>query len=76
MTSHHIDYSTPSAAIRLGRAVCGALADDQPVGVILDTVHDSGGYSSYDSGIVVGASVGSYCPQYWPVVERYANSHG
>ncbi|OMC32111.1 hypothetical protein A5739_11395 [Mycobacterium colombiense] len=75
LKSHHIEYSTSSAMVRLGRAVCVALADDQPVGAIMKTVHDSGGYSSWDSGIVVGASVGSYCPQYWPAVQQFANDN-
>ena len=76
LKSHHIDYSSPSAAVRLGRAICGALAADQSVGAVLDTIHDSGGYSSYDSGIILGASVGSYCPQYWPVIQQFTSAHG
>jgi hypothetical protein len=38
-----VDYSTPAAAIKLGKATCLALQDGNSVMAVLNTIEDQGG---------------------------------
>ena len=55
-------------------AVCGALDDDPSVATVvgLGLALGSEGYSGYDSGTIIGLAVMQRCPEYEPVLRRFA----
>jgi hypothetical protein len=57
-----VPYSTPAAAVQLGRTVCTVL-ESGATGEQIKTDITRGGYSPFDGGVIVGAAVLSLCPQ-------------
>ena len=55
-------------------AVCGALDDDPSVATVvgLGLGLGSEGYSGYDAGQIIALAVMSRCPEYEPVLRRFA----
>ena len=59
-----IAYSSESAATKAGRSVCDALDEGYSVDQVTYVAADGTGYSLYEAGFIVGASVYAYCPEY------------
>jgi hypothetical protein len=55
-------------------AICGALDESPTVGTVvgLGLALGSEGYSGYDAGQIVALAVMSRCPEYEPVLRRFA----
>ena len=55
-------------------AVCGALDEDASVATVvaLGLALGDQGYSGYDSGTIIGLAVMTRCPEYEPVLRRFA----
>ena len=55
-------------------AVCGALDDDPSVATVvgLGLALGSEGYSGYDAGQIIALAVMARCPEYEPVLMRFA----
>lgn len=63
LTGHRIAYSSRSAVITLGHAVCDARRAGNTTAVVALTIAEKG-YSIEDAGYIVGAAQSAYCPQY------------
>ena len=59
-----IAYSSESAATKAGRSVCDVLDEGYSVNQAAYAAADGTGYSLYEAGFIVGASVYAYCPEY------------
>ena len=66
-----IDYSTPTAAINLGKASCQALQQGANLMAVIKTIEENEGYSSRDTGIIIGAAANTFCPDQLPTVEGF-----
>lgn len=70
LDSEGVRYSSPEAAITAGRAVCTYLDNTAPVYGEHRALIEAGrvamdnGYSEWHAGTIVGAAVGSWCPEY------------
>jgi len=71
-----IDYSTPTAAINLGKASCQALQEGANVMAVIKTIEQNEGYSSRDTGIIIGAAANTFCPDQLPTVESFVEKEG
>lgn len=71
-----IDYSTPTAAITLGKASCQALQEGANLMAVIKTIEDSEGYSSRDTGIIVGAAAKTFCPDQLSTVQGFVEDDG
>ncbi|MFZ0717247.1 DUF732 domain-containing protein [Mycobacterium sp.] len=71
-----IDYSTPTAAITLGKASCQALQEGANLMAVIKTIEENEGYSSRDTGIIVGAAANTFCPDQLSTVEGFVEDHG
>ena len=58
-TIRGVDYSTRDAVVNVGALICTELRDDQSVGAVISAVK-VGGFSSRDTGILLGSSVGAF----------------
>jgi len=71
-----IDYSTPTAAINLGKASCQALQGDANLMAVIKTIEDNEGYTSRDTGIIIRAAANAFCPDQLSTVEGFIEDHG
>ena len=71
-----IDYSTPTAAINLGKASCQALQEGANLMAVIKTIEQNEGYSSRDTGIIIGAAANTFCPDQLPTVESFVEKEG
>lgn len=53
---------TDSDVIDLGHKTCAALDSGNGVLAVAGTFMSDGGFSAYDAGAFIGASIGAYCP--------------
>jgi hypothetical protein len=70
-----IDYSTPTAAITLGKASCQALQEGANLMAVIKTIEVNEGYSSRDTGIIVGTAAKTFCPDQLSTVEGFIDDH-
>jgi Protein of unknown function (DUF732) len=73
---HGIDYSTPTAAINLGKASCQALQQGANLMAVIKTIEVNEGYSSRDTGIIVRAAANTFCPDQLPTVDGFIENDG
>jgi hypothetical protein len=66
-----IDYSTPTAAINLGKASCQALQDGANLMAVIKTIEENEGYSSRDTGMIIRAAANTFCPDQLSTVEGF-----
>lgn len=72
LDSEGVYYSSPEAAITAGHAVCGYLDEIAPIVGTDRALIEAGlvavdkGYSEWHAGTIVGAAVGSWCPEHAP----------
>jgi hypothetical protein len=71
-----IDYSTPTAAINLGKASCQALQGDANLMAVIKTIEENEGYSSRDTGVIIRAAANTFCPDQLSSVEGFIEDHG
>ena len=71
-----IDFSTPTAAINLGKASCQALQEGANLMAVIKTIEQNEGYSSRDTGIIIGAAANTFCPDQLPTVESFVEKEG
>jgi hypothetical protein len=71
-----IDYSTPTAAINLGKASCQALQEGANLMAVIKTIEQNEGYSSRDTGIIIGAAANTFCPDQLSTVEGFIDKEG
>ena len=71
-----IDYSTRTAAINLGKASCQALHEGANLMAVIKTIEQNEGYSSRDTGIIIGAAANTFCPDQLPTVEGFIEKEG
>jgi hypothetical protein len=71
-----IDYSTPTAAITLGKASCQALQEGANLMAVIKTIEVNEGYSSRDTGIIIWAAANTFCPDQLSTVEGFIENHG
>jgi hypothetical protein len=64
----HVEYSSADSAITMGRATCLALNQGHSAVEVVDSIHKAG-YSSYDTGIILGAAMHTWCPEQIPSVK-------
>lgn len=69
----HADVTSRDVA-RYAVEICGALDEDPSVATVvgLGLALGSEGYSGYDSGTIIGSAVMQRCPEYEPVLRRFA----
>ena len=70
-----VDYSTPDAAITLGKAACQALQEGNSVMAVLNTIEEQG-FTGHDTGIVIGAAANTFCPDQLSTVQGFIANHG
>lgn len=70
-----VDYSTPDAAITLGKATCEALRDGNSVAAVINTIEGQG-FSGRDTGIIIGAAANTFCIDQLPTVQGFIANHG
>jgi hypothetical protein len=65
---------TPNDVSIYAVAVCGALDDEASVATVvgLGLALGSEGYSGYDAGQIIALAVMTRCPEYEPVLRRFA----
>jgi len=68
------DYSTREAVVNAGELICTELRDGQSVAAVISAVK-SGGFSSRDTGILMGASAGAFCPDQLPTLQRFIDNN-
>lgn len=61
LDDHGVYYSSRSAAVDAGYAICDFLAEGGTVIEAMGIASEYGGYDSSDSGTIVGAASGSLC---------------
>jgi hypothetical protein len=66
-----IDYSTPTAAINLGKASCQALQDGANLMAVIKTIEENEGYSSRDTGMIIRAAANTFCPDQLSTVDGF-----
>jgi Protein of unknown function (DUF732) len=71
-----IDYSTPTAAINLGKASCQALQEGANLMAVIKTVEVNEGYSSRDTGIIIGAAANTFCRDQLSTVDGFIDNPG
>jgi hypothetical protein len=71
-----VDYSTPSAAITLGKASCNALREGNSVMAVIKTIEEQGEFSGHDTGVIVAAAANTFCPDQLSTVEGFIANHG
>lgn len=71
-----VDYSTPSAAITLGKASCNALQEGNSVTAVLKTIEKPEEFSGHDAGVIVAAAANTFCPDQLSTVEGFIVNHG
>jgi hypothetical protein len=71
-----IDYSTPTAAITLGKASCQALQEGANLMAVIKTIEVNEGYSSRDTGIIIRAAAKTFCPDQLSSVDGFIDDHG
>lgn len=70
-----IDYSTPTAAINVGKASCQALQQGANLMAVIKTIEVNEGYSSRDTGVIVGAAANTFCPDQLSTVDGFIENH-
>jgi hypothetical protein len=70
-----VDYSTPDAAITLGKATCQALRGGNSVLAVIKTIEGQG-FSGRDTGIIIGSSANTFCPDQLSTVQGFMANHG
>ncbi|MDH6247539.1 DUF732 domain-containing protein [Mycobacterium sp. OTB74] len=70
-----VQYSTTHAIVNTGVDACNALRGGNSVQSVVNAIHEGGDFSHRDSGLVVGAAVGSFCPDEWPIIQAFVQ-HG
>ena len=71
-----IDFSTPTAAINVGKASCQALQGGANLMAVIKTIEENEGYSSRDTGIIIGAAANTFCPDQLSTVEGFIKTVG
>jgi Protein of unknown function (DUF732) len=68
LDKHNIPYSSESAAIKLGNAICSELKEGVSFTQIVKEMTDStqGKLTQKQIGGYIGASAGGLCPAQWP----------
>lgn len=58
-------------------SVCASLAKSPTVGTVeqLVFVFVAEGFTGYEAGTIIGLTVQSSCPQFFPVLERFAQAY-
>jgi Protein of unknown function (DUF732) len=69
-----IDFSTPTAAINLGKASCQALQGGANLMAVIKTIEQNEDYSSRDTGIIIRAAANTFCPDQLPTVEGFIDN--
>lgn len=64
LTSKHIQYPTPEAALNAAREVCGELGAGRSQNDVVGDVMKSSNLDGYHAGYFVGASISAYCPNF------------
>jgi hypothetical protein len=70
-----VDYSTPDAVIRLGRATCLALREGNSVAAVISTIENQG-FTGHDTGIIIGSAANTFCPDQLSTVQGFIANHG
>jgi hypothetical protein len=71
-----IDYSTPTAAINLGKASCQALQQGANLMAVIKTIEENEDYSSRDTGIIIRAAANRFCPDQLSTVDGFIENDG
>lgn len=68
LDENNVPYSSESAAIKLGKAICSELKEGVTFRQIVKelTDHTQGKLTQKQIGIYIGASAGGLCPAQWP----------
>jgi hypothetical protein len=64
LDQYNIPYSSATNAIAAAHSICDELANGTTGSAIIFTIAAGTTYSQTQAGAIVGASVGSYCPQF------------
>jgi Protein of unknown function (DUF732) len=70
-----IDFSTPAAAINVGKASCQALEEGANLMAVIKTIEQNEDYSSRDTGIIIWAAANTFCPDQLSTVEGFIDIH-
>jgi hypothetical protein len=69
----HVPYDNPGRMIDLGSNVCQQARDGIGFDAVYQTVAGNG-FTAGQSGYIMGAAVGTFCPDMQPALDSWSNS--
>ena len=66
LDDNSITSTSEDFAIDMGYEICGAMDSGASIYDVAVALEDYSSLSDYDNGVVIGAAIGAYCPEYTP----------
>jgi hypothetical protein len=69
-----VQYQSRDKAVLLGRQTCEGFREGMSVSDIREAMRSSG-FDPHAGAVVLTASLDAFCPEFWPMVNRYIDSN-
>ncbi|HEY5854003.1 MAG TPA: DUF732 domain-containing protein [Aldersonia sp.] len=66
LDDYAITYTSEDFAIDMGHEICYSMDQGASIYDVAVALEDYSSLSDHDNGVVIGAAIGAYCPEYTP----------